>query len=74
MNSKVQVLSTRKQFDVYTKFSELIDKLSEETGRSQEEARYTFFSAIEMGASMANAYTYALQSLIFLNVLGVDCE
>lgn len=35
MNSKVQVLSTRKQFDVYTKFSELIDKLSEETGRSK---------------------------------------
>ena len=74
MNPKIHEMSIKKESDTYTKFLDLIDKLAKETGRSQEEARYTFFSAIEMGAGMANAYTYALQSLIFLNVLGVDCE
>lgn len=67
----VQEMSVKKESDVYMKFLDLVSELSEKTGRSIDEARYTFFTAIEMGANMQNAYTYALQSLLFLNVLGV---
>lgn len=74
MNPKIHEMSIKKESDVYTKFLDLIDKLSKETGRSQEEARYVLFSAIENGAGMSDAYIYALQSLIFLNVMGVNYE
>lgn len=67
----INEMSVKKESDVYMEFLDLVSELSEKTGRSIDEARYTFFTAIEMGANMQNAYTYALQSLLFLNALSV---
>ena len=67
----IHEMSVKKESDVYMEFLDLVSELSEKTGRSIDEARYTFFTAIEMGANMQNAYTYALQSLLFLNALSV---
>lgn len=38
----VQEMSVKKESDVYMKFLDLVSELSEKTGRSIDEARYTF--------------------------------
>ena len=67
----VQEMSVKKESDVYMKFLDLVSELSDKTGRSIDYARYTFFTAIEMGGKIwQNAYTYALQSLLFFESFG----
>lgn len=61
----------KKEAKVYSDYLEIIYKIAETSGRSVDEARYTFFAAIEMGANLFDSYRYALESLLLLNAMGI---
>lgn len=60
-----------KESDVYNEYLDIINELSEKSGRTLEEARFCFFSCIELGAYTNEAYTEALHTLLIMNALGV---